>query len=241
MSDVLEVTRLSAARGTKTVLHEVSIRLEAGKTVAMLGPNGAGKSSLVLAMAGVLPISGGTVTLGGRHLEGLAPDAVRQAGIAAVPEGHQVLTALSVEENLQVAVLPRDQGRIGEAVERAYGIFPELREIRDRQAGALSGGQQQMLALAQGLTARPAFLLADEMSLGLAPVDRRAADEGGRADCRGGDRRPPHRAVHPCCAAACRLRLCHQPRAHPLRGDAGGAQGQARPPARGLPRDGRLT
>jgi branched-chain amino acid transport system ATP-binding protein len=170
MSDVLEVTNLSVARGAKTVLHDVSIRLEAGKTVAMLGPNGAGKSSLVLAIAGVLPISGGTVTLGGRRLEGLAPDAVRQAGIAAVPEGHQVLTALTVEENLAVAVLTRDRDRIGEAVERAYGVFPELREIRDRPAGALSGGQQQMLALAQGLTARPAFLLADEMSLGLAPV-----------------------------------------------------------------------
>ena len=126
MSGVLEVKNLSAARGTKTVLHDVSIRLEAGKTVAMLGPNGAGKSSLVLAMAGVLPISGGSVTLDGRRLEGQAPDAIRQAGIAAVPEGHQVLTALSVEENLQVAVLPRDRERVGEAVERAYGIFPEL-------------------------------------------------------------------------------------------------------------------
>jgi branched-chain amino acid transport system ATP-binding protein len=170
VSALLEIDKLSIARGAKSVVHEVSMRLEAGKIIALLGPNGAGKSSLVLALAGVLPIVGGTVKLDSQNIAGWSPDRIRSAGIAAVPEGHQVLTELSVAENLEVAAVTLASTEIQAATDRAYDVFPELKELRPRVAGTLSGGQQQMLALAQALIARPSFILADEMSLGLAPV-----------------------------------------------------------------------
>jgi branched-chain amino acid transport system ATP-binding protein len=161
---VLAIERLSAARGARAVLHEVSLRLVSGEVVALLGPNGAGKSTLVSALAGLLPVTAGRATLDGQPVTGLSPDRIRRAGIAAVPEGHRVLTRLSVEDNLRVASPDRD------AFPRACRIFPELARLAERPAGSLSGGEQQMLALAQALVARPRFILADEMSLGLAPV-----------------------------------------------------------------------
>jgi branched-chain amino acid transport system ATP-binding protein len=170
VSAVLDIADLSVLRGAKTVVHDVSMRIEAGKTVALLGPNGAGKSSLVLALAGVLPVGGGKVTLDGRDLTGLDPAVIRKAGIAAVPEGHEVLTELTVKENIEVAAAGSGRGKEKNALDRGYHIFPELVDLRDRIAGSLSGGQQQMLALAQALVAEPTFILADEMSLGLAPV-----------------------------------------------------------------------
>jgi branched-chain amino acid transport system ATP-binding protein len=136
----------------------------------LLGPNGAGKSSLVLAIAGALPIASGAVEIGERRVSGLAPHQIRRAGIAAVPEGHQVLTQLSVAENVEVAAVVHPPGERQASVARAYEIFPELRALAGRVAGGLSGGEQQMLALAQALIAKPKFLLADEMSLGLAPI-----------------------------------------------------------------------
>lgn len=168
MSSILEIDGLSTVRGTKTVLQDISMRLETGRTIAVLGPNGAGKSSLVMALAGLLPLTAGTVKLDGKPLNGMMPHQIRRAGIAAVPEGHQVLTKLSVHENLEVAAaaIADTEG----AIAHAYDIFPELKDLASRAAGGLSGGQQQMLALAQGLIAKPSFLLADEMSLGLAPV-----------------------------------------------------------------------
>lgn len=165
MTHRLEIDRASVARGAKTVLHEVSMAIESGRIVALLGPNGAGKSSLVLALAGLLPIASGTVSLDGARLDGLNPHRIRKAGVACVPEGHQVLTKLSVRDNILVAA----DGEKG-AFARACAVFPELEAFADRAADTLSGGQQQMVALAQALVAEPAFLLADEMSLGLAPV-----------------------------------------------------------------------
>ncbi len=165
MSHVLEVSGLSAARGGKPVLHGVSLRLESGRTTALLGPNGAGKSTLVLALAGLLPLGAGSVRLDGVPLPRAAPDRIRRAGVASVPEGHRVLGRLSVRDNVRVAT----DGSAG-AFERACAVFPELEPLAERAADSLSGGQQQMLALAQALVARPKFILADEMSLGLAPV-----------------------------------------------------------------------
>jgi len=170
MTARLEVAGLSASRGGKPVLHDITLRLEAGRAVALLGPNGAGKSSLVLALAGLRPIDAGTVSLDGRKLNGLPPHLIRRAGIAAVPEGHRVLTRLTVRENLEVAAAGSDASDRAAAVAQAQATFPELAALADRPAGTLSGGQQQMLAFAQGLAARPTFLLADEMSLGLAPL-----------------------------------------------------------------------
>jgi len=157
-------------RGTKPVLTQLSMRIPAGRTVALLGPNGAGKSSLVLALAGVLPIASGRVLLAGQDLANRPCDAVRRAGVAAVLEGHQVLTDLGVEENLRVAGFALPSSELAAQLQRAWEIFPELRALRHRLAGTLSGGQQQMVAVAQALMARPRFILADELSLGLAPV-----------------------------------------------------------------------
>ncbi len=170
MSAVLEVRGLQVSRGSKRVLNDVSLRLETGKIVAVLGPNGAGKSSLVLAMSGVLPIAAGAVLIDGAALGRAAPHEVRRAGIAAIPEGHQVLTALNVLDNLRVAGCALAPRELGAAIERALQVFPELRELQARAAGMLSGGQRQMVALAQALMSRPRFILVDEMSLGLAPL-----------------------------------------------------------------------
>jgi branched-chain amino acid transport system ATP-binding protein len=170
MRSVLEVADLSVFRGAKQVLDKVSLRLEAGKITALLGPNGAGKSSLVLALAGSLPAASGNIMLDEISLDGIEPHQVRRAGLAAVPEGHQVLARLTVEENLAVAASLHGAPQVRGHMERGFDLFPELRKIRHRPASALSGGEAQMLALAQAVVAAPKFLLADEMSLGLAPI-----------------------------------------------------------------------
>lgn len=157
-------------RGSKRVVDGLSLTLETGMITALLGPNGAGKSSLVLALAGVLPIESGAVEIDGRMMTGQSPETIRAAGLAAVPEGHRVLSGLSVHDNLLAAGFGHAAVTTGEAVEDVYGIFPELAERKGQKAGSMSGGQQQMLALGQALVARPKFILADEMSLGLSPL-----------------------------------------------------------------------
>ncbi|MGH2891900.1 MAG: ABC transporter ATP-binding protein, partial [Solirubrobacteraceae bacterium] len=135
-----------------------------------LGPNGAGKSSLVLAIAGVLRPKSGTIQADDVKLSGRRPEQVRRAGVATVPEGHRVLGQLSVADNLRVAAgrLPRDERRA--ALRRVDELFGELGALRDRGAASLSGGEQQMLALAQAMVAAPRYLVIDELSLGLAPL-----------------------------------------------------------------------
>jgi branched-chain amino acid transport system ATP-binding protein len=164
------ISDLSVRRGGKLVIDGLSLVLEPGKITALLGPNGAGKSSLVLALAGVLPIEKGVVQVGGKAMAGQAPEAIRAAGLAAVPEGHRVLSGMSVHDNLLAAGFGHSAGVAAQAVEDVYGIFPELAERKAQKAGSMSGGQQQMLALGQALVARPKFILADEMSLGLSPL-----------------------------------------------------------------------
>jgi len=170
VSATLEATDVTVLRGAKRVLDGVSLRLEAGKITALLGPNGAGKSSFVLALAGVLALESGVITLDGTLLAGLEPHRVRRLGLAAVPEGHQILTRLTVEDNLAVAASLHGPSQAERHVDCAFDLFPELKQIRRRMAGALSGGEAQMLALAQAIAAQPKFLLADETSLGLAPI-----------------------------------------------------------------------
>lgn len=170
MSETLTVEGLQISRGGRVVVDEVDLTIRPGEVTALLGSNGAGKSSLVLGMAGVLRPLAGSVRLGGRELVGLAPHKVRAAGLAAVPEGHRVLTDLNVFDNLQAAGAMLSRSAADQSVDEALDIFPELRERLDQKAGTLSGGQQQMVALAQALVCRPSFLIADELSLGLAPV-----------------------------------------------------------------------
>ena len=170
MSAGLNVQGLNIARNGKTVLHDIDLTVLPGKVTALLGANGAGKSSLVLAIAGVLPATSGSIAMDGRSLVGLRPEVIRAGGVAAVPEGHQVLNDLSVEDNLKVAGSHLARAQLEAALDTALATFPELRDRLKARSGNLSGGQQQMVALGQAIIARPRYLLADELSFGLAPV-----------------------------------------------------------------------
>jgi branched-chain amino acid transport system ATP-binding protein len=166
----LKLDALSVERGSRTVIHEVTIEVPPGEITALLGPNGAGKSTLVLAVGGVLRPSGGRVLVDGRELTRRRPEAIRSAGVAIVPEGRRLLPNLTVEDNLRVATysLTREDARRG--IEHAVELFPHLETRWKATARTLSGGEQQMVVLAQALVSRPKFILVDELSLGLAPV-----------------------------------------------------------------------
>jgi branched-chain amino acid transport system ATP-binding protein len=170
VTDTLRLEGFTVARGGRPVLHDVTLEIPPGEVTALLGPNGAGKSTLVLAVAGVLKPLAGKVELAGRNLAGRRPENIRRAGVAVVPEGRRLLPELTVRDNLQVATfaLSRDEGKAGRAY--ALELFPELDKRLDTSARSLSGGEQQMLVLAQALVSKPRFLLIDELSLGLAPV-----------------------------------------------------------------------
>ncbi|MEQ8345036.1 MAG: ABC transporter ATP-binding protein [Sneathiellaceae bacterium] len=165
----LEIAGLSVLADGRKVVGDVSLSVGPGRVTAILGANGAGKSELVLAVAGMLPVTAGAVRVDGLDITGRGPDAIRKAGVAAVPEGHRVLTRLSVEDNLRAAGSLQPAG-LAAALADTYALFPELAERRQQLAGTLSGGQQQMVALGHALMARPKYILIDEMSLGLAPL-----------------------------------------------------------------------
>ena len=167
---VLSIRDFSVARGGRTVAREVSLEIAAGEVTALLGPNGAGKSSMVLAVGGVLKPLGGSVLLDGLELAGRRPERIRQAGLAIVPEGRRLLGQLTVEDNIKVATysLSREKAQAGRA--RALELFPELEKRLGNPARALSGGEQQMVVLAQALVSEPRYVIIDELSLGLAPV-----------------------------------------------------------------------
>jgi branched-chain amino acid transport system ATP-binding protein len=167
---VLSLRELSVPRGGRDVVRGVSIEIPAGEVTTLLGPNGAGKSSLVLSIAGVIKPSHGSVVLDNVDITGWRPERVRGAGVAVVPEGRRLLGDLTVEDNLRVATysLSKEQAVAGRA--RALELFPELEKLLPSQARALSGGEQQMLVLAQALVSAPRFMCIDELSLGLAPV-----------------------------------------------------------------------
>ncbi len=171
----VEVERLAVERGGKRVIHEVSFTIRAGEISTLLGANGAGKSSVVMALAGVLPLAGGAMRLDGRPVDGMSPDRIRRAGIALVPEGHRVLGQLTVEDNILVAALDGSRSARAEGLETVYGIFPELAERRMQLASDLSGGQKQMVAMAQAFIAGPRFMIVDELSLGLRPPSSSAS------------------------------------------------------------------
>jgi branched-chain amino acid transport system ATP-binding protein len=175
--NMLQVRGLHVSRGGKAVVHGVDLDVGPGEIVALLGPNGAGKSSTVLALGGAIPRARGQVRLGGMALEGLSADAVRRAGLAIVPEGHQVLGALSVRDNLLAAALALPRREVDAALARVLAILPELAERLEQPARSLSGGQKQMVCVGQALIVSPKVLVIDELSLGLAPlVVNRLAD-----------------------------------------------------------------
>ncbi len=163
-----------AYRGVPAV-QDVSLAVGEGEIVALLGPNGAGKSTTVNMLAGVLRPAGGRILWQGEDIAGLPAHRVLQRGIALVPEGRLIFPQMSVLENLQVAgAAPRAAPGFAATLDEIFGVFPRLAERRAQPAGSLSGGEQQMLAIARGLVGRPALLILDEPSLGLAPMLVRA-------------------------------------------------------------------
>ncbi len=174
---MLTIERLMLERGGKAVLHGVDLQVHPGEVTALVGANGAGKSSLVMAIAGELPRLSGTIRADGKDLAGLRPEAVRAAGVAVIPEGHRVLGDLSVMDNLRVAATHLPARRVAAAIDHVLDILPELAPKLDAPGRSLSGGQKQMVCIAQALLAEPRYLLIDELSLGLAPaILKRLAD-----------------------------------------------------------------
>jgi branched-chain amino acid transport system ATP-binding protein len=167
---VLALSGLTVERGRRAVVREVSLNVPAGDVTALLGPNGAGKSSLVLAVGGVLRPVAGSVRMDGRDLARQRPELIRRAGVAIVPEGRRLLPDLTVEDNIRVAAYSLSAGSAKAGRSRVLELFPELTRRLSTPARALSGGEQQMLVLAQAIISTPKYLLIDELSLGLAPV-----------------------------------------------------------------------
>jgi len=166
---LLEVTGLTAGYGKIVVLRDVALTIAAGESVALLGPNGAGKTTLLRAVSGLLPRSG-LVRFGGRDMAGAGPRETVRAGLVHVVEGHRVFTQLSVFDNLLLAGYGLSRAQLARQVDEALAFFPEIAAKRNDRAVTLSGGQQQMLAVAQGLVRRPRLLMLDEPSAGLSPV-----------------------------------------------------------------------
>lgn len=168
---MLEITDLATSYGKIEALRGVSLQARSGEVTCLLGPNGAGKSTLMLTLAGILRPQRGTVRFEGRDLVGQTPAAIVSRGMALVPENRLVFPALTVRENLMAgAFRRRDAAGIRSDIDAMFGRFPRLRERVDQLAGTLSGGEQQMLAVARALMSRPRLLLMDEPSVGLAPI-----------------------------------------------------------------------
>ena len=168
---LLSVQALDVRYGSVQALFDVSFDVPEGSVVAVLGANGAGKSTLARAVSGLVPSFGGRVTLAGKDITKAKAHEIRRDGLVHIPEGRGIFPGLSVQENLRMAVRrvgTSDQRR--SALEHAYDMFPRLAERRTQRAGTLSGGEQQMLALARALAIPPKLIIADEMSLGLAPL-----------------------------------------------------------------------
>ena len=166
----LRLEGLSVPRGGRTVVSDVTLEIPPAQVTALLGANGAGKSTLVLCIAGLIRSSSGRVLLGDLDLTRLRPEQVRGAGVAVVPEGRRLLPALTVEDNLRVATYSLSKAHAKDGIAYALELFPELEKRWSAPARLLSGGEQQMVVLAQALVGRPRILLVDELSLGLAPV-----------------------------------------------------------------------
>ena len=168
---MLELRSLGVAYGGVAAVRNLSLGVSRGEIVGLIGPNGAGKSTTLHAIMGLIPPRDGEILLSGRSLLGRSPERVAQSGVALVPEGRRIFAELSVEENLQLGLAGRrTQAGAEDDLAAVHELFPIVKEFRRRPAGALSGGQQQQLAIARALVAAPDLLLLDEPSLGLSPT-----------------------------------------------------------------------
>ena len=167
---LLSVAKLESGYGKIRVLHGIDFQVASGEVVALLGPNGAGKSTMLRAMSGLLPVNAGYIRFGGQDMTNVSPREAARAGLVHVIEGHRVFTQISVTDNLLLAGYDLPRGERAARIEEALSFFPEIAEKRNERGGALSGGQQQMLTVAQGLVRRPRLLMLDEPSAGLSPV-----------------------------------------------------------------------
>jgi branched-chain amino acid transport system ATP-binding protein len=168
---MLTLTDVDAGYGSFQALFGVSLRVEAGEAVAVIGANGAGKTTLLRVISGLLPATGGDMTMEGVSLRTIAPHRIVETGIAHVPESRRLFPRLSVEANLKMgAFMPAARARFSERLEYVYGLFPRLKERRTQLAGTMSGGEQQMCAIGRALMSGPKLVLLDEPSMGLAPV-----------------------------------------------------------------------
>ncbi|WLI88476.1 ABC transporter ATP-binding protein [Massilia sp. R2A-15] len=167
---VLQIQGLHSRYGPIEALHGIDIEVRQGQLVALVGANGAGKTTLLRAISGVQPVSAGAIRFEGADVTRMSADARVRAGICQVPEGRQVFGPMSVEDNLRLGAYTRPKGELAADLERVFGLFPVLKEKRALTAGMLSGGQQQMLAMARALMGHPKLLLLDEPSMGLAPL-----------------------------------------------------------------------
>ena len=167
---MLSVESVTSSYGRIAVLRDISLNVAAGELVALVGSNGAGKTTLLRAISGVQPINSGAIIFDGKPVHSLSPHARVRAGIVQVPEARQVFAPLPVADNLRLGAWTRSDPDVARDLDEVYATFPALAEKRHIAAGALSGGQQQMLAIGRALMARPKLLLLDEPSMGLAPM-----------------------------------------------------------------------
>ncbi|MDN5844613.1 MAG: ABC transporter ATP-binding protein [Alcaligenaceae bacterium] len=168
---LLLVSGLSAGYGLVPVLESIDLEVHPSEFLALVGSNGAGKTTLLRALSGLIPVTAGSIQLKGRALQGSTPDQIFRQGVVQVPEGRQLFPRMSVQDNLLMGAYRRhDSKAVSTDLDRIYTLFPHLAERRRQFAGSMSGGEQQLCAMARAMMARPTLLMVDEMSLGLAPI-----------------------------------------------------------------------